>query len=266
MTRRCWLSVPVLLLVVNASVVADYYYYHWGNYRVSVTPCQVFPGRSIRVSFNYRVSGPSDNPPYACPWEVRLDGTAEQRDGVLLESGSLQRWSEWSLFRDVVEHPVIPLDTPPGQHTVKIITSAHPDFPDSAWTTDYSYWTLTVLQPPPVVADAGPDTTVEQTHPWGAWAVCGSDATGGGLGHVWGIGYSGIEPPPSGDRMEWTIQGDIFDAPRIHAVLALVVRNQPTYVDNRVSFQDSDGIWHELGLLDPPPEGEDPTTGRSRHA
>lgn len=170
-----------LLALVPLSGMA-YAHVHYGNLDATAWPATVSPGEPVTVLFYYRVSHSHtpDRQPWPNPWEVRLDGAPNARNGILLASGVEYHPAagETITFR-VSTTITIPLQTAPGTHVLKVITTVDPTWPPQLSYTAYAYIEVEVgvLQ-----VDAGPDQTVEQGHACGAEvALAGVPRFEGGL-------------------------------------------------------------------------------------
>jgi hypothetical protein len=187
----------VLLSSAALSGVA-YGHVHYGNLDAAAWPATVRAGEPVTVIFSYRVSHSHtpDRQPWPNPWEVRLDGAPNARNGILLASGVEYHPAagETPTFR-VATTITIPLQTAPGSHVLKVITTVDPSWPPQSTYTAYSYIDVEVGV---LRVDAGPDQTVEQGHTCGAEvALAGMPRSPDGLlAYEWrdGNGVLGTDP------------------------------------------------------------------------
>lgn len=134
----------VMVLVFAGTAQAQY---NGGNTNVVVDPTTIEAGQPADISFDYSIWRNLGDAG-ACPWEVRLDGTTGQRDGVLLASGSVNHPGTGQILTlSVAASAQIPSDTAAGAHTLQICTSAA-----DPWSSLYTAYTQV-----PVTITAAPE-------------------------------------------------------------------------------------------------------------
>jgi len=144
MHRRLTVILATITLVLGLTGTACAQY-DGGNENVVVDPTDIEAGTATQVSFDYEVWR-NGGDAGMCPWEVRLGGTEGQRDGVLLASGANEHpGTGMFVIMSVSTQVTVPADTPAGEATMKLVSSAAEDW--SEMYTEYTHVPVTVLAP-----------------------------------------------------------------------------------------------------------------------